>query len=289
MLQEINQTEKFLWVEIPQYQPDNHVTATPEVTTSEDHTESQVADRSIDLLLDSTLERQQANRSCDQSANINNPQGPDSFSEHAGRLQPTHTTEPQPVTGKHGRDFDDDEDEYNLRSRKVHRAFPAQYQVPIPKTYKEAVEDPTFGAEWLDAIEREKTALQANKTWKEVMPPYEANIISSRWVFAIKYAENGGIEKFKARLVARDFSQRQGIDYQDTFAPTMRMDSLRVLLALVAVEDLECHQVDVNNAFTESVNTELIYMSAPDGIQTVKGRVLKVLKSLYDLKQAARN
>jgi hypothetical protein len=86
MLQEINQTEKFLWVEIPQYQPDNHVTATPEVTTSEDHTESQVADRSIDLLLDSTLERQQANRSCDQSANINNPQGPDSFSEHAGRL-----------------------------------------------------------------------------------------------------------------------------------------------------------------------------------------------------------
>jgi hypothetical protein len=128
------------------------------------------------------------------------------------------------------------------------------------------VEDPTFGAEWLDAIEREKTALQANKTWEEVMPPYRANIISSRWVFAIKYAENGGIEKFKARLVARGFSQRQGIDYQDTFAPTMRMDSLRVLLALVAVEDLECHQVDVNNAFTESVNTELIYMSAPDGI-----------------------
>jgi hypothetical protein len=69
----------------------------------------------------------------------------------------------------------------------------------------------------------------------------------------------------------------------------MRMDSLRILLALVAVEDLKCHQVDVNNAFTKSVNTELIYMSAPDGIQTVKRRILKVLKSLYGLKQAARD
>jgi hypothetical protein len=94
MPQEINQTEKFLWIEIPQHQPDNHVTATSEVITSEDYIKSQIADRSIDLLLDFTLERQQANRSCDQSANINNPQRPDSSSEHVGRLQSTHTTEP---------------------------------------------------------------------------------------------------------------------------------------------------------------------------------------------------
>jgi hypothetical protein len=98
------------------------------------------------------------------------------------------------------------------------------------------------------------------------MPSYEINIIFSRWIFAIKYAENGGIKKFKARLVARDFFQRQGIDYQNTFVLIMRMNSLRVLLALMTVEDLKCHQVDINNAFTESVNTELIYMSAPDGI-----------------------
>jgi hypothetical protein len=69
----------------------------------------------------------------------------------------------------------------------------------------------------------------------------------------------------------------------------MKMDSLRVLLALIALEDLECHQVDINNAFTESMNTEIIYISPPDEVYTVKGRVLKVLKSLYSLKQAARN
>ena len=128
-----------------------------------------------------------------------------------------------------------------------------------------------------------------NETWEETIPPPGSNIITSRWVFNVKYAENGGISAFKARLVARGFSQRYGIDYQDTFAPTMRMDSLRVLLALVALEDLECHQVDVNNAFTESVNTETIYMSPPDGVHTAKERVLKVLKNLYSLKQAAQD
>jgi hypothetical protein len=64
----------------------------------------------------------------------------------------------------------------------------------------------------------------------------------------------------------------------------MKMNSLRILLALIALEDLECHQVDVNNAFTESMNTKIIYMSPPDGVYTVKERVLKVLKNLYDLK-----
>ena len=69
----------------------------------------------------------------------------------------------------------------------------------------------------------------------------------------------------------------------------MRMDSLRVLLALVALEDLKCHQVDINNAFTESVNTETIYISPPEGVRTAKGRVLRILKSLYGLKQVAQN
>jgi hypothetical protein len=64
----------------------------------------------------------------------------------------------------------------------------------------------------------------------------------------------------------------------------MRMNSLRVLLAIVAVKDLKCHQIDVNNAFIESVNTEIIYISSLNGVRIIKKRVLKVLKSLYGLK-----
>jgi hypothetical protein len=69
----------------------------------------------------------------------------------------------------------------------------------------------------------------------------------------------------------------------------MKIDSLRVLLALIALKDLECHQVDVNNAFTESVNIKIIYISPPDGVHIIKGRVLKVLKNLYNLKQTAQD
>jgi Reverse transcriptase (RNA-dependent DNA polymerase) len=67
------------------------------------------------------------------------------------------------------------------------------------------------------------------------------------------------------------------------------MDSLRILLTLVTFKNLKCHQVNVNNTFTESVNTETIYITPPDGVRTTKGRVLRILKSLYDLKQAARD
>jgi hypothetical protein len=64
----------------------------------------------------------------------------------------------------------------------------------------------------------------------------------------------------------------------------MKMNSLRVLLTLIALEDLECHQVDINNAFTESVNTKIIYMSPPNEVYIIKRRVLKVLKNLYNFK-----
>lgn len=278
----------FLYVEIPRRQPTPEPAPEPE---SPSHPTPQ-AERF------SHVEIPRQSTSTDQPE-THDQSPPDSPEPSDGSVyQPDNPTaapadrflpEAPPVTGKRDREGDEDEDGLDLRSRKIHRAYPVQYRVPIPKTYREAIGDPTFGAEWVDAINREKDALQMNGTWEETVPPPDANVISSRWVFDVKYAENGGIDKFKARLVARGFSQRYGIDYQDTFAPTMRMDSFRVLLALVAVEDLECHQVDVNNAFTESVNTETIYMSPPDGIRTAKGRVLKILKSLYGLKQAARD
>jgi Reverse transcriptase (RNA-dependent DNA polymerase) len=89
--------------------------------------------------------------------------------------------------------------------------------------------------------------------------------------------------------VARDFSQRQKIDYEDTFTLIMRMDSLRFLLAIVAIKDLEYHQIDINNAFTESKMNEIIYIIPPEGVKIPRGTALRVLKSLYSLKQAVRD
>lgn len=115
------------------------------------------------------------------------------------------------------------------------------------------------------------------------------NLVTSKWVFTVKYKLDGSIDRFKARLVARGFSQQYGIDFHETFAPTMRADALRILLAIIALEDLEAHQVDVNNAFTEAKLKETIYMEPPPGMDVPDGHVLQVCQSLYGLKQAARD
>lgn len=78
------------------------------------------------------------------------------------------------------------------------------------------------------------------------------NIVTSKWVFKPKLNTDGSLEKAKARLVARGFTQRFGYDFWDTFAPTVRHKTLRTFLAIVGLLDLELYQVDVNNAFTES-------------------------------------
>jgi hypothetical protein len=161
--------------------------------------------------------------------------------------------------------------------------------VPIPRTYDEAITDPKWGQKWQDAIDQELNALTANNTWEEVVPPRHANLVTSKWVFTTKYNTDGSLDKLKARLVARGFSQRYGVDFEDTFAPTVRFDTLRLFFAIVAMHDLECHQVDVNNAFTESYLREDIYMKPPPGVTVKPGQAFKVLRSLYGLKQAARD
>ena len=105
--------------------------------------------------------------------------------------------------------------------------------IPEPKSYKEAVNDPVWGELWKEAVNTEIKALIGNKTWKEVVPPPKTNIVICKWGFKVKTNLDGSLEKFKARLVARGFTQKYGIDYEDTFAPTVRSDTLRAVLAIV--------------------------------------------------------
>lgn len=162
-------------------------------------------------------------------------------------------------------------------------------EIPIPQTYKEAIEDKEYSKEWHEAIDTELKSLRENGTWEEQIPPPGANLVSTKWVFTVKYTSTGEIERFKARLVARGFSQVYGLDYNETFAPTVRMDTLRIFLAIVAAEDLHCDHIDIKNAFTESHLKEEIYLSPPTGVKVKKGYTLRVRRSLYGLKQSARD
>ncbi|KRY26488.1 Copia protein, partial [Trichinella britovi] len=107
-----------------------------------------------------------------------------------------------------------------------------------PISFEEALNRPD-AKEWLKAINEELASHHENQSWEPAVLPPHKKAIKSKWVFKTKYKEDGTIEKRKARLVARGYSQRQGIDYEDTFAPTLGYSSLRYLLSLAAKYNLE--------------------------------------------------
>ena len=109
-------------------------------------------------------------------------------------------------------------------------------------------------------------------------------------VFRRKYNTDGSIQTFKARLVARDFKQKRGIDYFDTYALVARLTSIRVLFAIASIYNLHVHQMDVKTAFLNGDLDKEIYMEQPEGFVLLgnEKKVCKLVKSLYGLKQAPK-
>ncbi|GKA84810.1 ribonuclease H-like domain-containing protein [Tanacetum coccineum] len=113
--------------------------------------------------------------------------------------------------------------------------------------------------------------------------------IGSKWVFKVKYKSTSDVERFKARLVAKRFNQKEGIDFDETFSPIVKIVTVRCILSLVVHNSWPVYQLDINNAFLYGDLVEDIYMSLPDGYFSKDDtRVCKLVKSLYGLKQAPR-
>ena len=119
--------------------------------------------------------------------------------------------------------------------------------------------------------------------------PDGVRLIKSKYVYRVKKNWLGKIIKRKSRLVVQGFSQVEGVDYDQTFAPVAKVTTFRLLLALSKVLKLQIHQLDVDSAFLYADLDEDVYMKPPPGMDIKEGYCLKLLKSLYGLKQAPRN
>ena len=142
---------------------------------------------------------------------------------------------------------------------------------------------------WEDAKKDEKS-LQKNDVWELVKLPNGRKTVGSKWVFKEKIGADGSIEHYKARLVAQGYSQQRGLDYDETFSPVVRTESVCALIALAAKNNMILHHLDVTTAFLNGTLDEEIYMKQPEGFE-IKGKehlVCKLRKSIYGLKQASR-
>ena len=111
---------------------------------------------------------------------------------------------------------------------------------------------------------------ERNKVWSLVEPPRGHNIIGTKWVFKNKQSEDGVVIRNKARLVAQGFSQVEGLDFEETFAPVARLEAIRILLAFAASKGFKLYQMDVKSAFLNGVIEEEVYVRQPPGFENPK-------------------
>ncbi|CAI7899427.1 unnamed protein product [Closterium sp. NIES-54] len=140
---------------------------------------------------------------------------------------------------------------------------PDALDIPTPRSYAEAIKGP-YSSQWQSAMDAEMASWKSTGTYVDEVPPPGANIVSGMWIFLVKRPP-GSPPVFKARYVARGFRQRQGVDYFQTFSPTPKMITLRVLLHVATQRDYELHSLDFSTAFLQGSLHEEIWLRRPPG------------------------
>jgi hypothetical protein len=155
-----------------------------------------------------------------------------------------------------------------------------------PTCFEESIQK----KEWADAMIEEYQSIINNDVWEIVPRPKSKDVVSSKWIYKIKHVVDGSIEKYKARFVAHGFSQKEGIDYEETFSPVARYTSIRTIIALATKMKWKLHQMDVKTSFLNGVIEKEVYIEQPQGfeVEDRKTHVCRLKKDLYGLKQAPR-
>jgi hypothetical protein len=154
-----------------------------------------------------------------------------------------------------------------------------------PCRVEEALQDP----DWVLAMQEELNNFKRNEVWSLVPRPKQ-NVVGTKWVFRNKQDEHGVVTRNKARPVAKGYAQVVGLDFEETFAPVARLESIRILLAYAAHHSFRLFQMDIKSAFLNGPIKEEVYVEQPPGFKDDRypDHVYKLSKALYGLKQAPR-
>ncbi|GKB10174.1 putative ribonuclease H-like domain-containing protein [Tanacetum coccineum] len=155
-----------------------------------------------------------------------------------------------------------------------------------PKKVIQALKDPS----WIEAMQEELLQFKLQQVWTLVDLPYGKRAIGTKWVYRNKKDERGIVIRNKARLVAQGYTQEEGIDYDEVFAPVARIEAIRLFLAYASFKDFVVYQMDVKSAFLYGKIEEEVYVCQPPGFEDpdFPDKVYKVEKALYGLHQAPR-
>lgn len=146
--------------------------------------------------------------------------------------------------------------------------------------------------DWMNAMQEELVQFELNDVWELVDKPNpkKHNIIGTKWIFRKKQDENGIVVRNKAHLVAQGYTQVEGIDFGETYAPVTRLEAIHILLAYANYNDILLYQMDVKSAFLNGEIDEEVYVRQPPGFENPQfpNKVFRLKKALYGLKQAPR-
>uniref|UniRef100_A0A5S6R0A3 Reverse transcriptase Ty1/copia-type domain-containing protein n=1 Tax=Trichuris muris TaxID=70415 RepID=A0A5S6R0A3_TRIMR len=158
-------------------------------------------------------------------------------------------------------------------------------------TWEEMLQLPIKEREkWMETVNMELMSLEKHKVWEIADLAPGKRTISAKWVFKAKHDDQGNIHTYKARLIARGFSQIQGRDYDESFAPVVRHETVRILFAVAAMKTMHVQHIDVKTAYLNGKLDEELFVEPPPAFDqpTTDGKVLRLRRSLYELKQSAR-
>jgi len=147
-----------------------------------------------------------------------------------------------------------------------------------PYDYKD-IYTKVYKKEWFKAVKDELDSMKDLNVYEVVSKvPKNYIIVTPKWDFSNKYNPDNSINKRKARLVARGFTQKQGVDYNNTYSPTLKYDSLRTITALAVINGFNIYQIDIKSAYLNAELDEKVYMEIPEGAEYHKKRLLETQK-----------